>query len=43
MARSRPQGELSIADKVAIVGVGSTKFGENFDQSYDDLLVESVY
>jgi acetyl-CoA C-acetyltransferase len=40
---TRPQGELSIKDKVAIVGVGSTKFGENFDMSYDDLLVEAVY
>lgn len=43
MTRGRPQGELSIKDLVAIVGAGSTKFGENFHMSYDDLLVEAVY
>lgn len=43
MKQVRPQGELSIKDKVAIVGVGCTKFGENFEMSYDDLLVEAVY
>jgi len=43
MNRPRPKGEMSIKDKVAIVGVGSTKFGENFEMSYDDLLVEAIY
>ncbi|MDP2725905.1 MAG: acetyl-CoA acetyltransferase, partial [Dehalococcoidia bacterium] len=43
MIRPRPKGELAIKDKVAIIGVGATKFGESFDMSYDDLLVEAVY
>jgi len=33
----------SIKDKVAIVGMGCTKFGENWDKSFDDLVVEAVY
>ena len=28
--------------KVAIVGVGCTRFGENFDQSYEDMAVEAT-
>ena len=32
-----------IKDKVAIVGMGCTKFGENWDKSADDMLVESAY
>jgi acetyl-CoA C-acetyltransferase len=28
--------------KIAIIGVGCTRFGENFDQSYDDLAVDST-
>ncbi len=31
-----------IADKVAIVGMGCTRFGELWDQSTDDLLIEAV-
>ncbi len=33
----------AIKDKVAIVGMGCTKFGENWDQSIDDLVVEAAY
>ena len=28
--------------KIAIVGVGCTRFGENFDQSYDDMAVDAT-
>jgi acetyl-CoA C-acetyltransferase len=31
-----------IADKVAVVGMGCTRFGELWDQSTDDLLIEAV-
>ncbi len=34
---------MSIRDKVAIIGVGMTKFGENFTQSYSDMIVEAAY
>ena len=33
----------SIKDKVAIIGMGCTKFGELWDKSEDDLLVEAAY
>ncbi len=33
----------SIKDRVAIVGMGCTKFGERWDTSTEDLLVESCY
>src|ERR1022692_4893512 len=33
----------SIKDQVAIIGVGCTKFGDNFDQSFEDLLVEAGF
>src|SRR5579871_6105052 len=33
----------SIKDKVAVIGVGCTKFGDNFDQSFEDLLVEAGF
>jgi acetyl-CoA C-acetyltransferase len=33
----------SIKDRVAIVGMGCTKFGERWDASADDLLVEAAY
>lgn len=32
-----------IKDRVAIVGMGCTKFGERWDASFDDLLVEAAY
>ena len=33
----------SIKDRVAIVGMGCTKFGERWDAASDDLLVEACY
>ncbi len=30
-------------DKVAIIGMGCTKFGENWDKSLDDMIVEATY
>src|SRR5215467_14376321 len=35
-------GSHGIRDKVAIVGMGCTPFGEHWDKSADDLLVESA-
>ena len=32
----------SLKDKVAIVGIGCTPFGERFDKSLDDLIVDAV-
>ncbi|MDP2728551.1 MAG: acetyl-CoA acetyltransferase [Dehalococcoidia bacterium] len=34
---------MSIKDRIAIVGVGCTKFGESFHKSYDDLIVDAAY
>ena len=33
----------SIKDRVAIVGMGCTKFGERWDASANDLIVEAAY
>jgi len=33
----------SIKDKVAIIGMGCTKFGENWDKSASDMIVEAAY
>jgi acetyl-CoA C-acetyltransferase len=33
----------SIKDKVAIIGMGCTKFGELWDKSVDDLIIDAVY
>ena len=33
----------SIKNKVAIVGMGCVKFGENFDKSIDDMMIDAVY
>jgi acetyl-CoA C-acetyltransferase len=33
---------MSIGDRVAIIGVGATRFGEHFERDYDDLIVEAV-
>ena len=33
----------SIRDKVAVVGVGCCKFGENWDRSREDMIVDAVY
>lgn len=35
-----PEG---IRDKVAIIGAACTKFGDNFDQSYEDMVVEAAF
>jgi acetyl-CoA C-acetyltransferase len=32
----------SLADQVAVIGVGCTKFGENFDQSLPEMMVEAA-
>ena len=32
-----------IKDKVAIIGMGCCKFGENWDKSADDMIIDSVY
>lgn len=33
----------SIKDRVAIIGMGCTKFGENWDQSSKDLMIDAAY
>ena len=33
----------SIKDKVAIIGMGCTKFGENWDKSLNDMIIEAAY
>ncbi len=33
----------SIKDKVAIIGMGCVKFGENWDKSIDDMIVDAAY
>ena len=33
----------SIKDKVAIIGMGCTKFGENWEQNGDDMIVDAVH
>lgn len=33
----------SIRDKVAVIGVGACKFGENWDQSREDMIVDAAY
>ncbi len=34
---------MSIKDQVAIIGVGTTRFGENFEMTYQDMALEAVY
>ena len=34
---------IGIRDRVAIIGVGATRFGEHFEQGYSDLIVEAAY
>jgi len=34
---------MSIKDKVAVIGTGCVKFGENYEQTYDDMIVEAAY
>ena len=33
----------SIKNKVAIIGMGCVKFGENFDKSIDDMMIDAAY
>lgn len=33
----------SIKNKVAIIGMGCVKFGENYDKSIDDMLIDAAY
>ena len=33
----------SIRDQVAVVGVGACQFGENWDKSREDMIVEAAY
>jgi len=33
----------NIKDKVSIVGMGCTKFGENWDSTADDMIIDAVY
>ena len=33
----------AIRDKVAIVGMGCCKFGENWDKSPEDMIVEAAF
>ena len=32
-----------ISDKVAVIGMGCTRFAEHWDKSVDDLLIEAAY
>ena len=32
-----------IKDKVAIIGMGCTRFGENWDKSRDDMIIDAAY
>lgn len=34
---------MPIGGQVAIIGIGKTKFGENFDQRYSDMVVDAAY
>ncbi len=33
----------SIKDQVAVIGAGCIKFGDNFDQGYEDMAVEAAF
>ena len=34
---------MSLKDKVAIIGIGQTKFGENFEMGYNDMIIEACW
>jgi len=34
---------MGVPGNVAIIGIGMSKFGENFEQGYSDLLIEAAY
>lgn len=36
-------GRQGIKDRIAIIGVGCTKFGENWEKNPEDLLIEAAY
>ena len=36
-------GSRGIKDQVAIVGMGCTRFGEHFDRSLDDMIIEAAH
>src|SRR5499426_4055961 len=40
---SRAMNHEAIRDKVAIVGMGCSKFGENWDKDPQDMIVEAAY
>ena len=33
----------TLKDQVAVIGVGCIKFGDNFDQGYEDMAAEAAY
>lgn len=33
----------SIKNKVAIIGMGCSKFGENWDKSIEDMMIDATY
>ena len=33
----------SLKDQVAVIGVGCIKFGDNFDQGYEEMAVEAAF
>jgi len=33
----------AIKDKVAIIGMGCCKFGENWDQTIEDMMIDAAY
>src|SRR5947207_7007517 len=42
-ARRTYMASRGIKDRVAIVGMGCTKFGEHWDKGTDDLLIDAAY
>ena len=41
--RRKIMASRGIKDRVAIIGMGCTKFGEHWDKGADDLLVDAAY
>src|SRR5947209_6407631 len=39
---ARPMASRGICDRVAVIGMGCTPFGEHWDKSVDDLLVDAA-
>ena len=40
--RGRGEGAMGLANQVAIIGTGTIRFGENFHQSYTDMVYEAA-